>query len=144
MRQAFVCPHCNTHYQIPDEYDGKTIACTKCGKQIEINFEEANQSSATSGDDSLFVPVDESTLLTSKLALKLNYLTREQLKESIQKLHELKSAGEEILFGELLVREGFLSEVQHNHIISIQELNKIRKSDELFGSIITQNKFASK
>lgn len=119
------------------------LSCAKCGKYFDIHFEEGTKDIAQTEDDSLFVPVDDAMLFTGKLALKLKYLTREQLKKSIQKQQKLKAEGEDILFGELLVREGFLTPVQRDYIVSIQGLNKIRKSDDLFAGIITQNEFAS-
>jgi len=143
MRLPFSCPHCNTHYQIPSEYSGKNLSCAKCGKRFDIHFDEEPQSSDETNKDTLFVPIDDATLLTCKLALKLKYLNREQLKVAIQRQQELKTGGELVLFGELLVREGFLTEVQRNYILSVQELNKIRKDDDIFAGIVTQNEFAS-
>ncbi|MCW8826528.1 MAG: FapA family protein, partial [Gammaproteobacteria bacterium] len=101
------------------------------------------KSGGQTGGESLFIPVDDQTLQLGKLALKLNYLNRDQLKDAVQKQQEFKSAGDNILFGELLVREGFLTEVQRNYIVSVQGLNKVRKSDDIFAGIITQNEFAT-
>lgn len=143
MRLPFSCPHCTAHYQIPSEYSGKSLSCAKCGKRFDIHFEEGAKSNAKPEGDSLFVPVDDATLLTGKLALKLNYLSREQLKTAIQRQQKLRAEGEQVLFGELLVREGFLTEVQRDYIVSVQGLKKIRKSDDLFAGIVTQNEFAT-
>lgn len=118
MRLPFSCPHCNTHYQIPSEYSGKNLSCAKCGKRFDIHFDEGAQSSDETNKNTLFVPIDDATLLTGKLALKLKYLNREQLKVAIQRQQEFKAEGELVLFGELLVREGFLTEVQRNYILS--------------------------
>ncbi|HEA26059.1 MAG TPA: hypothetical protein ENH92_02960, partial [Ectothiorhodospiraceae bacterium] len=140
MKLPFSCPHCNTHYQIPSEYSGKNLSCAKCGKRFDIHFEEgaADSSTATSGE-SLFISVDDQTLQLGKLALKLNYLNREQLKEAVQKQQEIQKTGENILFGELLVREGFLTEVQRSYIVSVQGLSQIRKNDDVFAGVITHN-----
>ncbi|MDH3354585.1 MAG: FapA family protein [Chromatiales bacterium] len=144
MRLPFHCPHCNAGYQIPREHDGKTLSCAKCGERFEIHFEEGAENSTASEDGTLFIPVDDYTLQTGKLALKLKYMSREQLKAVLQKQHDLKATGEDVLFGELLVREGVLTEIQRNYVVSVLELNEIRKSDELFGGIVTQNDFTSK
>ena len=143
MRQSFSCPHCHTHYQIPREYDGSSLLCSKCAKSFEIDFKGGDQGAARDGDDALFIAVDEATLLTGKLAIKLKYLSREQLKAAIQQQQKLKIAGAASLFEDLLVHEGLLTKVQRDYIVSIQELNKIRKSDDLFAGIITLNEFAS-
>jgi uncharacterized protein (DUF342 family) len=143
MKLSFSCPHCGAHYQTPREHEGKSLSCAKCGKRFDIQFNENSPNSVTTGGDSLFIVADGQMLQTGKLALKLNYLTRDQLKSAVQKQQELKNSGEELLFGELLVREGFLTEVQRNYIISVQGLNKIRKSDDIFAGIVTQNEFAT-
>jgi len=122
---------------------GKNLSCARCGKRFQIHFEEGVEGSTETEGEALFIPVDHQMLQLGKLALKLNYLSREQLKSAVQKQQELKSAGEELLFGELLVREGFLTKVQRNYILSIQGLNKVRKSDDIFAGIITQNEFAT-
>ena len=67
MRLPFSCPHCNTHYQIPSEYSGKTLSCAKCGKHFDIHFEEGAESIAQTEDDSLFVPVDEARFVHKHL-----------------------------------------------------------------------------
>lgn len=143
MRLPFICPHCNANYQIPSEYDGKSLSCAKCGKRIDIRFKADSEKGGTPGEGSLFISIDDQTLQLGKLALKLNYLNREQLKEAVQKQQELKTGGEEILFGELLVREGFLTEVQRSYIVSVQELNQVRKSDDIFAGVVTHNEFAT-
>ncbi len=117
--------------------------CKKCAKQFEIIIDEGAESSAEAGSDSLFVPIDDQTRQFGSMALKLNYLTRRQLKDAVQMQQELKGAGEDLRLDALLVRKGFLTEVQRDYITSIQEFTRIRKSDSIFAGIIRHNSFAT-
>ncbi|MGQ8367328.1 glycosyltransferase [Glaciecola sp. 1036] len=65
-----------------------------------------------------------------KKMVQLGYLSEDQLKQRLKEQESRKSNGEDILFGELIVREGQLSREQLNTILDIHNLDQLKLNDD--------------
>ena len=82
-------------------------------------------------------------LMMGRIAIKNNFLTEEQLKESVDYQEELLLKGIKRTLGEILIEKSYLNQAQLEKVLRAQKFSTIRKEDMLYGRIAVRNNFVS-
>lgn len=146
-KQISICPNCNTEYLVPPSFEGKTVACKKCGEQFQMTFTgrkvEGSASQGAEAADAEVIKDDDSFLIVGKLALQFKFVTREMVQKALSIQKEAKAEDKELPFGQILLDEGFISKQQLDFILSVQKMREIRALDAKFGQIAVKNELCN-
>jgi len=122
------------------------VSCKKCGVKftIEFNEKDAKNSPKIPLEKGKFEKIaqENSYLLLGKLAIKYDFINKEQLRDALAIQAALPPPKKQYL-GSILVAKEMISQAQLDFLISTQKIFETRKLDSKFGTIAVGNKFAT-
>lgn len=119
------CPSCKAGYTLRPELLGKTITCPKCKKK----FRTPN-------------PVrDEIAVITGKLALFYQFITKEQFKEALSIKNSEEQSGLGTTLEEVLAKTGMISPDQMFMLHEVKDVLKAKRLKKRFGALAIGNEF---
>ena len=84
-----MCPSCPTQYRVPEVFQGRNLACKKCGTVFKIDFKATPQqgkappSPSDVQADIEKISREDHGLVIGKLASRYHLATKEQVRDAI-------------------------------------------------------------
>lgn len=145
-----MCPSCPTQYRVPEVFQGRNLACKKCGTVFKIDFKATPQqgkappSPSDVQADIEKISREDHGLVIGKLAIRYHLATKEQVRDAIDLQEQKKREGEKLPLGKILILQRVLDRKQLRFLVSVQSLAETRKADHTFGTIAVKNDFTTR
>lgn len=124
---------------------GKMVVCGKCRFKFTAPLPTDKSTTGTPHTkQNEMNPKQDSFLLVGNLAVKLGYITTDQLKKALELQREKKEQGMDSMLGEIFIEKGFMTQDQLDFVLSLQEMRQIRSLDRKFGEKVIDQGLASK
>ncbi len=139
-KERIGCPNCGAQYAVPVEWQGRRVACRRCGERFVLVADALAESGPSASETTL--SFDDAGDSLGRLAVRFKMLSSDQLRRALD-LQSRQAPEERERLGDILVSSGMLSPRQLNFLTSIQQLKEKRMADRRFGDLAIAQGIAS-